>query len=575
MGDEQRTGAKHELAALRKRVAELEARAREHEFASTSFGATAQALLEAASEGIVIVNPAGRILSVNRKTEEMFGYSRGELIGETVELMLPERFRGSHVAHRLSYFSEPRVRPMGRGLELAGLRKDGSEFPVEISLSYTRSGDGLVTMAFITDITQRKQAERRLQAQFAVTEVLAGSATLVDAIPGILRALCECLDWELGELWSLDPESGMLRWGGSWHVSGLDASEFESVSREMTFVPGTGLPGRVLAAGGPVWIADLAPAVPPEVSFVRAAEAARIGLRTVVAFPILSEHGVTGVMVFFNREMRRPDDDLLKMMADIGSRIGQYIEHRRVQGELERQREALHQSEKLAAIGTLSAGLTHEINNPLGIITARIDVMLEDAEAQGLPAEVKEDLAVLRRNAQRVARIAQGLLSFARQSPGERVVVDLNQIVDETLLLVEKQASKERITVVRELAPDLPPIIGNPNQLQQVLLNLINNAREAMSTGGTITVATERVPGSSGGARLRVSDTGPGIPAEQIPKLFDPFFTTKPGGTGLGLSVTYGIVKDHEGRLGVETSVGKGSHFIVTLPAITEGKGPA
>ena len=186
--------------------------------------------------------------------------------------------------------------------------------------------------------------------------------------------------------------------------------------------------------------------------------------------------------MLFRSEMRHPDEDLLKMMADIGSRVGQYIEHKRVQGELERQREALHQSEKLAAIGTLSAGLAHEINNPLGIITARIDVMLEDAEAQGLPAEVKEDLAVLRRNAQRVARIAQGLLSFARQSPGERVVVDLNQIVDETLLLVEKQASKESITVVRELAPDLPPIIGNPNQLQQVLLNLINNAREAMST---------------------------------------------------------------------------------------------
>ncbi len=688
MGDERRTGAKHELAALRQRVAELEAREREHEFARMCFDlagvilvmlgadervlminakgcellgyprdeivgknwfdhfiptharervrqgfreliagnvepvarfenpvltrtgeermiawqntvirnergeitatlssgedvtarrhaeeaqrkseATARALLEAASEGIVIVNANGRIVGVNRKTEEMFGYSRDELVGETVELLLPERFRGSHLAHRLSYFSEPRVRPMGRGLDLAGLRKDGSEFPVEISLSYTRLEDGLVAMAFITDITQRKQAERRLQAQFAVTEALAESATLADAIPRILRALCDCLGWELGEMWSVDPESGVLRWKGSWRAPGLDASAFEAISRDMSLPPGTGLPGRVVTSGGPVWIADLASAMPPDVSFVRAAAAARIGLRAAVGFPILIGHRVTGVMVFFNRELHRPDDDVLKMMADIGSRIGQYIEHKRVQGELERQREALHQSEKLAAIGTLSAGLTHEINNPLGIITARIDVMMEEAEAYRLPEELREDLAVLRRNAQRVARIAQGLLSFARQTPGKRVSLDLNHVVEDTLLLVEKQAAKEGITVVRELAHDLPPVLGNANQLQQVLLNLINNAREAMANGGTITIATEPAPNSAGGVRLRVSDTGPGIPAEHLPKLFDPFFTTKPGGTGLGLSVTYGIVKDHEGILEVHSEVGKGTTFTVILPA--------
>jgi len=545
MGDEQRTGVEHELAA-----------------------ATAQALLEAASEGIVIVNPAGRILGVNRKTEEMFGYRREELIGQPVETLLPERFRGGHVAHRLSYFSEPRVRPMGRGLDLAALRKEGNEFPVEISLSYTRSGDGLVAMAFITDITHRKRAERRLQAQFAVTEALAGSATLADAIPGILRVLCDYLGSELGEMWSLDPESGVLRWNGSWHTAGLEASEFESLSRAMTFAPAVGLPGRVLATGQPVWIADVASTLPTDVCFLRMVDAAKIGLRAAVGFPILNEYRVTGVMVFFDRKIRQPDDDLLKMMADIGSRIGLYIEHKQVQEELQREREALHQSEKLAAIGTLSAGLTHEINNPLGIITARIDVMLEEADAHGLPAEVKNDLAVLRRNAQRVARIAQGLLSFARQTPAERVALDLNQVVEETLLLVEKQAAKEGITIARELAVALPPVLGNANQLQQVLLNLINNAREVMARGGVLTVATEVVAGPAGAVRCRVSDTGPGIPPEHLPKLFDPFFTTKPGGTGLGLSVTYGIVRDHEGVLEVQSELGKGSHFIVAFPSL-------
>ncbi len=233
------------------------------------------------------------------------------------------------------------------------------------------------------------------------------------------------------------------------------------------------------------------------------------------------------------------------------------------------ERSARH-AEKLAALGTLAAGLAHELNNPIGIISSRIEIMLLDAESEPLPREVTEDLRVLHRHAQRVARISQGLLSFARQGPGQRGPVDLNHLVEEILLLMEKQVVKEGIAVKRVLEPDLPPVWGDGNSLQQVVLNLLTNARDALDQGGEISVETAAVREYPGGARLIVRDTGPGIPLDVLPKIFDPFFTTKSEGTGLGLSISYGIVRDHKGTVDVQSRPGEGTTFILTFPPLTD-----
>lgn len=226
------------------------------------------------------------------------------------------------------------------------------------------------------------------------------------------------------------------------------------------------------------------------------------------------------------------------------------------------------QAEKLAALGKLGAGLAHELNNPIGIITSRIELMLEEASrVKDFPEEIVADLQVLHRNAQRVAKVARNLLSFARRSTGEMGSVDLNHIVEETLLLVEKTAAKEGIEISRRMASDLPRIRGDQNALQQVVLNLLNNAREAMDGGGAITITTKlRGPG----VVLEVSDNGPGIPPEALPKIFDPFYTTKPQGTGLGLSVTYKIIRDHRGTIDVQSRPGQGTTFVLTFPAAGE-----
>ena len=231
---------------------------------------------------------------------------------------------------------------------------------------------------------------------------------------------------------------------------------------------------------------------------------------------------------------------------------------------------AARQSEKLAALGTLAAGLAHELNNPIGIISTRAELVLLDAEPRALPEDLVEDLRVIHRHAQRVSRIAQGLLSFSRSSSGQPGRVDLNRVVDETLLLVDKTIVKAGVELRRALAPGLPPIWGDANALQQVVVNLLSNARDAVKGAGEISIETRAAPGPPGGVQLVVSDSGPGIPPEVLPKIFDPFFTTKAEGTGLGLSISYGIVRDHRGTVDVRSAPGEGTTFVLTF----RGAGP-
>jgi signal transduction histidine kinase len=263
------------------------------------------------------------------------------------------------------------------------------------------------------------------------------------------------------------------------------------------------------------------------------------------------------------------------MLTDIGRRIGQHLELRRTAQELARQREVLYQSEKLAALGRLVAGVAHEMNNPLGIISSRIELMLGEAEGQAIPAQFLDDLRVIHRNVLRVGGVAQALRSFARQSSGERRPVALNTVVEETLLLVGKPMSTDNVRITTALDAALPPVLGDANALQQVLLNLLTNAREAMTGGGEIRIETGPDPERPRHLRLVVADTGPGIPAGDLPHLFEPFYTTKPSGTGLGLAVSYGIVQDHQGSIDVRSATGQGTTFTLTFPILEEGKGSA
>ncbi len=222
-------------------------------------------------------------------------------------------------------------------------------------------------------------------------------------------------------------------------------------------------------------------------------------------------------------------------------------------------------ADKLSALGLLAGGVAHEVNNPLGAILAFAQLVrrerLPEAEQQEYMREI-EDSAI------RCKKIVERLLSFARQAPrDERRPFSLNDVVAETAFLVDKSYLPAQVRLHRELDPTLAHVNGNQNEIQQVLLNLISNARDAMPRGGVVRVRTRNR--GDGTVELAVSDTGQGIPPEIIEHIFDPFFTTKPEGkgTGLGLAVSYGIIRDHRGRIGVKSKLGEGTEFQVVLPA--------
>jgi signal transduction histidine kinase/CheY-like chemotaxis protein len=277
-------------------------------------------------------------------------------------------------------------------------------------------------------------------------------------------------------------------------------------------------------------------------------------------------------------EMVRPSRRVLERFARPvvdrdGLRVGWLELFYDVTGERQIQSKLL-QTEKMAAVGQLVSGIAHELNNPLTSIMGYAQLLL----GHGLNASQFSEAGKVFREAERARRIVKNLLYFARENEPERTRVDLNEIVERTLALRSYELKVEDILIERDLAPDLPETMADPYQLQQVVLNLLINAEQALLQDrgkGHVRIRTRLVEGSR--ISIEVSDDGPGIPREIVSRIFDPFFTTKPAGlgTGLGLSIVYGIVKQHDGEVTVENQPSGGARFVVELPVIKvpAGKG--
>jgi PAS domain S-box-containing protein len=239
--------------------------------------------------------------------------------------------------------------------------------------------------------------------------------------------------------------------------------------------------------------------------------------------------------------------------------IGKDITSRR---RMERQ---LHRADRLASLGQISAGIAHEINNPLGVILGFTQLIMRSENKAG---QNYADLKTIERQAQNCKAIVEDLLKFARATDTRKTYVDLNQCLHEMVSLLSHHFELDEIALEADLHPHLPQVMGDTEKIKQVFMNLLVNAGQAISEQGSVRIET--VPDlDRGQVRISISDTGCGIPPELTDKIFDPFFTTKPvgDGTGLGLSVSYGIIRDHGGTIDVKSEVGKGTVFTVTLPA--------
>lgn len=230
---------------------------------------------------------------------------------------------------------------------------------------------------------------------------------------------------------------------------------------------------------------------------------------------------------------------------------------------LVREREA-RKNETLRTLGSMAAGIAHDLNNPLAIILSRIELILADGPK--LPDSLRADLEVVHHQAQRTSRIAQDLLSLAHQRPRAFEPTDLNKVVEDALLLINGDMARKGIQVRSTLDRHLPPVMGDPVALEQVLMNLLINAQEAMPNGGLVHIETEIHPDRPLYVRLTVADNGCGIGPETLPKVFDFFYTSKPNGSGLGLWLSRRIIHEHRGEIEVVSEPSKGATFLLTLP---------
>jgi len=308
-----------------------------------------------------------------------------------------------------------------------------------------------------------------------------------------------------------------------------------------------------------------------------------IHLRRMLLVPLRISDRSLGMMVLGNYDLKAQlDEQQVRLAGAIGQQLAVAVENAHL---YERSRETVEelsqsldqlrqtqaqliQSAKLAAVGQLAAGVAHEINNPLTTVAGFSELVLRD-----LPTEnerMRGDMALILREAQRARNVVRRLLDFARQSEPFRALANLNDVVTETIILMRHSAANQGALIVEEYDPNLPWVRLDINQFKQVVINLISNAMQAMSRGGKLTVTTgaesrDGVPG----VWLKVSDTGVGIPPENLERIFEPFFTTKPQGegTGLGLAVSYGIIREHNGKIEVASTAGKGTTFTVWVPS--------
>ncbi len=226
-------------------------------------------------------------------------------------------------------------------------------------------------------------------------------------------------------------------------------------------------------------------------------------------------------------------------------------------------KKALMRQDKLVSLGRLSAGVAHEVNNPLTTILTTAMLIQEDLDPND---PIYKELQIIADETLRCRKIVTSLLDFARQTEPTKALCNINDVVSESLVLTKKQAAFDDVAVVQDLAKDIPAINIDKDQMQQVLINLILNAMQATDSGGKISVSTNFIPEDEV-VEIVISDTGKGIPSENIEKIFDPFFTTRESGTGLGLAIAHGIVDRHGGNIVVISDQGKGTTFLIQLPA--------
>jgi len=522
-------------------------------------------LFEQVQEGVFVADDQGKLLDCNNALVGMLGYSsRQELLALSADALYVSPEQRSELLHAIEAHSYV------RSFEVQLRKKNGGALAASETSFATRNQSGGIEryQGFLLDVTEKKRAEdeirRRnleLHALNAIAVIATQSFDLDEILNLTLRQLVTLFGAETGSVYLTDNGSSTLRRRAAWG----HRSETAVRSATTTTLPADFWQMVVNSHREVITESDLPglPAVAAE--FVRAE-----GLHSWMWVILWSQDqpmGVLGVSSRNEGEFNATDEKLLiaigRQLATTIEKIRLYEETTRAYDDLRRTQEQLLQSEKMSAIGQLIAGVAHELNNPLTAILGYAQLL----ESEALEERSLDFVRKLLKQAQRTHRLVQNLLSFARQRTPQKIPVDIRRVVDDSLALREYDFKRGNIVVQREIAEEIPAVTADPHQLEQVFLNIINNAVDSMlemERGGVLSV---RVYAENGSVCVDFRDTGRGIADPK--RIFDPFYTTKPvgKGTGLGLSICYGILKEHGGEIEARNVPEGGAALLVHLPA--------
>jgi PAS domain S-box-containing protein len=415
------------------------------------------------------------------------------------------------------------------------------------------------------DVTERQRVEQRLRAQHHVTRILAEAATVEEATSKILRVVCECLGCHLGTLWHIDREEDVLRCATIWHAASVEVAQYEAATRASELQRGSGLPGRVWMSG----VAACIPDVARDPEFERADIAAREDLHAAFALPILLNGEVLGVIELISRDVWQSDQDLLISMTTIGSQIGQFMERKRAENALQVAQSELAHVTRVMTMGELTASIAHEVNQPLGAMVTSAGSCALWLGAQ--PPDIEKAQRALERivnDGRRAGEVIKRIRAMTKRQAPRKSSLHINDVIREVIALAQYELRCNEVLLETQLSEDLPLVQGDRVQLQQVLLNLIVNAIEAMNGIDDRRHALTIVSSTEGpdAVRVDVGDSGMGLYPEHPSHLFEPFYTTKAEGIGIGLSISRSIIEAHGGRLSAGPNSPYGAVFWFSLP---------
>jgi PAS domain S-box-containing protein len=539
------------VAAYEKAAHELRTQREE----AANHAALNEAVLATSHDAFISMDADGKITAWNARAEEMFGWPAVIALGRPLaRTIIPPSMRAAHNEGMKRFLATGNGRVLNKRLELTALHRDGTEFPVDMTITPLRLGGTYSFNAFITDATAARRAARHREAQHDVVLALAAAATVQSALAGALEALGRDLDWEIAAFWSAARDGRALRCEGVWHAGGPALEAFATATRELVLGPDEGLPGRAWAQGAPVWIEN----VQRDRNLPRRSVAARAGLLTAVCVPVRCEGALVGALELVSRQTRRRERDLLAMLDATASQLGQFVERKRAEAESERLK-----SEFFALV-------SHELRTPLTSITGYVELLREE---DGLPADVARFLDVIGRNADRLERLLGDVLFVIQVEAGQFGVqltpVALDAAVLAAVEAAGEQAAQREITLTAAVQPIQAQFVDR-KRIDALLDKLLSNALKFTPPGGAVEVSLASADGS---IVLGVHDTGIGISEEETERLFDSFYRSAEaderaiGGAGLGLAIAKAIVAGHGGEIAVSSRAEGGTSVCATWPA--------